>query len=251
MIAFIPAAGLGTRLYPLTADKPKALVDVYGMTMLERRIKNLSAAGFEKFVVNVHHFGDQVIRHLEANSNFGLDITVSDERGLLRDTGGAIKYAAPLLAGPEPFLVHNVDIFSNVDFGRLRETERSSGPGVMAHLLVSERETSRYLLFNEDNRLVGWTNIKTGEVKTPAGAVPDMSKCRRLAFSGIHIVNPKLLDVMKGWPDVFSIIDFYVSICCDFEIRGVEYPGFNMIDLGRPEQIDNLKNSSLWPDYCA
>ena len=164
MKAMIFAAGLGTRLKPLTDNKPKALVEVGGKTMLELVILKLKEAGFNEIVINIHHFGQQIIDYLKANNNFGLTIHISDERDYLLDTGGGIKKATPFLMGNEPFLVHNVDIFSNVDLRQLYENHLKSG--ATATLLVSQRKTARHLLFNKENKLCGWHNNETGEVKS-------------------------------------------------------------------------------------
>ena len=155
MKAMIFAAGLGTRLKPLTDNKPKALVEVGGKTMLELVILKLKEAGFNEIVINIHHFGQQIIDYLKANNNFGLTIHISDERDYLLDTGGGIKKATPFLMGNEPFLEHNVDIFSNVDLRQLYENHLKSG--ATATLLVSQRKTARYLLFNKENKLCAGT----------------------------------------------------------------------------------------------
>lgn len=239
MKAFIPAAGLGSRLRPLTDDKPKALVEVGGMTMLERTIRNLAQGGFRNFVVNVHHFGDQIIDYLAANDNFGYDIKISDERDMLRDTGGALKHAAPLLKGEGKFLIHNVDIVSNLDIPWF--VGRSLVSDADATLLVSDRQTSRYLLFDDKDLLVGWTNIKTGEVKTPFKDLrPD--DCKKKAFAGIHVFSAGMLSLMPAWPDKFSIIDFYLKLCRSYQIEAVEYPSLQLKDLGTPAAVAAFKN---------
>ncbi len=234
MKALILAAGMGSRLRPLTDSRPKALVEVGGVTLLERTLRTLSDAGCEGFVVNVHHFGDQIIDFLERNRNFGLDIAISDERDLLRDTGGAIRHAAPLLAGQERFLIHNVDIISNLDYRDF--IARCSASRAEASLLVSGRKTSRYLLFGDDGRLCGWTNVSTGEVKSPY-AGPEAGRCRPLAFSGIHVFCASLLKEMAALPEKFSIIDFYLQMCVEHSIEAVEVPGLQLSDLGTPAAV--------------
>ena len=156
------AAGLGTRLRPLTDNMPKALVSVAGKTMLERVILKLKDAGFHDITINIHHFGSQIIDFLRANQNFGVDIHISDERGELLDTGGGIKKARPLLESNEPFLIHNADILADLDLNAFYHHHLESDAD--ATLLTNHRKTSRYLLMNQDNRLCGWTNISTGEV---------------------------------------------------------------------------------------
>ena len=154
------AAGLGSRLKPLTDNMPKALVPVAGKPMLEHVILKLKEAGFDQIVINIHHLGQQIIDFLQANNNFGVKIYISDERDYLLDTGGGIKKAALFLQGDEPFLVHNVDILSNVDLKQLYQQHVNNN--ALATLLVSQRQTSRYLLFNQENKLCGWRNHATG-----------------------------------------------------------------------------------------
>lgn len=236
MKALILAAGLGSRLRPLTDSRPKALVEVGGVTLLERTLRTLSDAGCSGFVVNVHHFGDQIMDFLARNRNFGLDIAISDERDLLRDTGGAIRHAAPLLRTEEKFLIHNVDIISNLDYRGFMA--RCSASAAEASLLVSRRQTSRYLLFEEDGALAGWTNVATGEVRSPyAESDFDVSQFRRLAFSGIHVFSSSLLEEMAPWPEKFSVIDFYLQMCTAHRIEAVEEPQLQLADLGTPAAV--------------
>ncbi len=231
MKAMIFAAGLGTRLKPLTDTMPKALVPVNGEPMLKMVLDRLIAAGYDDIVINIHHFASQIRDYIAANDSFGVRINFSDESELLRDTGGGIKFAEPLLGKDEPFLVHNVDIDSNLDFGWFREHHRDDA---VATLLVSPRETSRYLLFDDQMRLVGWQNIKTGEIRSPYGGI-DPDQCTPLAFSGIHYAGPSVFPLMPDFPDVFSIIDFYLSICRTHIVRGVVPDGFKVRDLGKIE----------------
>lgn len=229
MKAMIFAAGLGTRLKPLTDTMPKALVPVNGEPMLKMVLDRLIAAGYDDIVINIHHFASQIRDYVAANGNFGVRISFSDESDLLRDTGGGIKFAEPLLGAGEPFLVHNVDIDSNLDFGWFREQHRDDAA---ATLLVSRRETSRYLLFDDDMSLVGWQNIRTGEIRSPYGNI-DPDQCTPLAFSGIHYASPSIFPLMQDFPDVFGIIDFYLSICRTHVVRGVVPDGFKVRDLGK------------------
>lgn len=231
MKAMIFAAGLGTRLKPLTDTMPKALVPVNGEPMLKMVLDRLIAAGYDDIVINIHHFASQIRDYIAANDSFGVRINFSDESDLLRDTGGGIKFAEPLLGKAESFLVHNVDIDSNLDFGWFRERHRDDAA---ATLLVSPRETSRYLLFDDGMRLVGWQNIKTGEIRSPYGSI-DPDQCTPLAFSGIHYASPSIFPLMQDFPDVFGIIDFYLSICRTHIVRGVVPDGFKVRDLGKIE----------------
>ena len=168
------AAGLGTRLKPLTDRIPKALVPVNGIPMLQHVILKLKQAGFTEIVINIHHFGEQIIDFLQAHQNFGITIHISDEREELLDTGGGIKKAIPFFSGNEPFLVHNVDILSDTDLKALYDYHQQSTND--ATLLVSQRETSRYLLFDKDNaRLCGWINKQTLQTKPNGFAASTLS----------------------------------------------------------------------------
>ncbi len=313
MKAMIFAAGLGTRLRPLTDTMPKALVPVGGKPLLLRVVEKLKDAGFYDLVINVHHFADLIEDYVRANGNFGVRVAFSDERDLLRDTGGGILHARNLLLGDKAsdmpgmsygshscgkphdvqrydnpydtspcghvvsalscaeseaadgfFLVHNVDIISNLDIRWFCSQVR---PDAIAVLLVSERQSSRYLLFDDSMRLVGWTNVRTGEVKSPYRDL-DVSKCRRYAFSGIHLVSDRIFGAMTDgsvqplplsyqpvdsavhpafhvtetmfpersaaadsetgmqcpFGDSFSIIDFYLSAAASYSICGVLAP---------------------------
>lgn len=199
------AAGLGTRLKPLTDTMPKALVPVAGEPLLWHVIMKLKGAGYERIVVNVHHFADQIIDYLHANNGFGLDIRISDEREQLLETGGGIKKALPLFDPESPILIHNVDILSNLDLRQL--------PMDAPLLVVSQRKTKRYLLFDDEMRLQGWTNIETGEVKGPAKDAQHSSpntQLKKLAFSGIHVFHPSLAPLLSDWRERFPIMDFYL-----------------------------------------
>ena len=228
MKAMIFAAGLGTRLKPLTDTMPKALVPICGQPLLYHVLTKLVSSGYHDIIVNVHHFPDQIIDYLCIN-DFGAKITISDERDFLRETGGGIKHVRPLLA--EPFLVHNVDIISNLDLKWLREQHREDA---VATVVVSERETQRYLLFDEEGRLKGWTNVKTGEVRSPFGDI-DPGQYRKLAFAGIHLMSPAIFDAFDklGFGDRFSIMDFYIRACADYPIYAAVPSDFKMVDVGK------------------
>ena len=263
------AAGLGTRLKPLTDTMPKALVRVGGEPLIKRVIMNLAAAGVDRIVVNVHHFAGQIIDYLKDNDNFGLDIRISDETAGLLETGGGIKKAAPLFDHTDPILIHNVDILSNVDLrefyqiasqsekgkvkseesecgsekgkvenedGRGKNEESNCCDAVDAVLLVSWRKTKRYLLFNDDMKLVGWTNIETGEVRSP---YPELNpkECRMYAFAGIHALSPRLLKMMDEFPDRFGIIDFYLKACATHNIKGYVKDDLKLMDIGKLDTL--------------
>lgn len=228
------AAGLGTRLKPLTDHMPKALVSVGGQPLLERVVLQLKDAGFTRIVVNVHHFSNQIIDYLRENDNFGMDIRLSDETDSLLETGGGIKKAWSLFDSSEPILIHNVDILSNVDLKKFYET--AEGEEFAARLIVSDRKTKRYLLFDDTMRLVGWTNIETGEVKSPYDNL-DPKKCRMYAFSGIHMIAPSLFPLMDDEPDKFPIMDFYLKHCDKVCIEGYVKNDLLLMDVGKQETL--------------
>lgn len=234
MKAMVFAAGLGTRLRPLTDTMPKALVPVAGVPLLERVIRKLQAAGISDFVVNAHHFADRIVDFLREKENFGARIQVSLEMPEPLETGGGIRFAAPLLRDEGPFLVHNADILSDLDIRALVAAHR---PDAIATLAVSHRDTTRYLLFDDGMRLVGWTNVVTGEVKSP---FPDLrvEDCRKYSFAGIHVLSQAVLDRMQDWPDRFSIIDFYLAEAAHGIIRGYEPASLDLIDVGSPERLE-------------
>lgn len=235
MKAMIFAAGIGTRLRPLTDTMPKALVPVCGRPMLEHVLLKLRHAGFTDVVINIHHFGEQILNFLEANQNFGMHIAVSDERQELLDTGGGLKKAMPLLNDGEPFLVHNVDILSNVDLRQLYTHHLQSHAD--ATLLVSQRQSSRYLLFDKEERLCGWINKQTGQTK-PDGFTYQRELYKELAFSGIHVISPSLFRYMDDeWSGKFSITDFYLQTCAKANLRGFAADNLQLIDIGKPETL--------------
>ena len=231
MQAMIFAAGLGTRLKPLTDRIPKALVSVGGEPLLKRVIFQLKDAGFTRIVVNVHHFSQQIIDYLRENNNFGMDIRISDESDKLLETGGGIKKAWPLFDQTEPILIHNVDILSNVNLQKFYQ----NAP-LAARLLVSERKTKRYLLFDDTMRLVGWTNIETGEVKSPYPHL-NPKDYQMYAFSGIHMVAPSLFPLMEDEPDKFPIMDFYLRHCDKVRIEGYVKNDLKLMDVGKQETL--------------
>lgn len=234
MKAIILAAGLGTRLKPLTDTMPKALVPVGGVPLLERLATKLIASGYDELVINVHHFADQIRDYVARRDNWGVKVEFSDETDLLRETGGGIRHAAPLLDGPEPFLVHNVDILSNLDLPWFRAQHQA---GDLATILVSDRPTQRYFLFDDDRRLVGWINLATGMVRSPYPGI-DPDQCTRLAFSGIHFISPEIFPLMEDWPEKFSIVDFYLSVCRTHTVRAAVMPGLELHDVGKLAELD-------------
>ena len=246
--AMIFAAGLGTRLKPLTDTVPKALVPVAGKPLLEHLLEKLKAAGFRHVVINVHHFADMIEDWCQQHP-MGMHIFFSDERQQLLETGGGIKHAAPLLRdAQEGFLIHNVDILSNVDLKAFAEAGRAPSPlereGTRlraATLLVSERDTQRYLLFDDDMRLVGWTNIATGEVRSPYPNL-DPQLYRKYAFAGIHYMNPRLFTYFSEFPDKFGIIDFYLKVCDREPIYGYVQPDLRLMDVGKADTLSEAES---------
>lgn len=234
MKAMIFAAGLGTRLKPITDTLPKALVPIAGKTLLEHVVTKLANSGFDELIINVHHHAEMIYSFLEEKKNFGLRIEISDEREMLLDTGGGIRKAAHFFDDGKPFLVHNVDIISDVDLKELYQRHCESDN--LATLLVKHRDTARYLLFNQQMKMKGWTNIKTGVIKSPIKnlKVQDYDK---LAFSGIHIISPKIFPYMIDYPTKFPIMDFYIGSCGKINIGGVVNDRQKMIDVGKLESL--------------
>jgi NDP-sugar pyrophosphorylase family protein len=231
MRALILAAGLGTRLQPLTDTKPKALVEINGVALLEFMIQRLIKSGFDQIIINVHHFADQIINFLEEKNNFGIEIEISDERDLLLDTGGGLKKANRFFNDSKPFLIHNVDIFSDIDLTQLYNFHLNSNS--IATLAVQKRKSSRYFLFDEEKYLCGWKNERTDELKMtrrPNG------KLTQLAFSGIHIADTSIFKLMPA-EKVFSIVDFYLAIASQNRISYFDHSNSFFIDLGKKENF--------------
>ncbi len=227
MKAMIFAAGLGTRLRPLTDNRPKALVQVGGIPLLEIAIRRLRKYGFREVVINVHHHADQIIQFLREHGYFGLNIHISDERDLLLNTGGGLKKAADFLSDA-PFLVMNADVLTNMDFSRLVKDHSSSG--ALATLAVRNRESSRHLLFDQDRQLVGWRHNRTGELRM-SRELPD-DAYQGFAFSGIQIVDPQLFHYFPD-EDVFSTIDLYLAAAKKEAILAYGHDADIWIDVGK------------------
>jgi NDP-sugar pyrophosphorylase family protein len=235
MKAFILAAGLGTRLYPYTTDKPKALVELNGITLLERAIRKVSELELSEIIINIHHFGDKIIDFLKEKQNFNLPIVISDERDQLLDTGGAILKAHHLLGDEEPFLVYNVDVLSSMDLAELLACHNKMGG--LATMSVRERMTDRYLVFNHEMLLSGWRNIKTGEEIL----VRNDKSLKDFAFSGIQIVQPEIFSKITE-SGKFSIIQMYLRLAKNESIYGYHDLSERWMDLGRPDQLAKAKN---------
>ena len=230
MKAFILAAGLGTRLYPYTLDKPKALVELKGVTLLERAIRKVCEMEVSEIVINVHHFGEKIVDFLNEKNNFNLPISISDERDQLLDTGGAILKARQVLGEKEPFLLYNVDVLSSVDLAALSAFHTQKGG--IATLSVRKRATDRMLIFNQDMLLSGWRNTKSGEeilVKNDPGLT-------NFAFSGIQIIQPEIFQLITE-SGKFSLIQLYLRLAQSEKIFGYHDCSEYWMDLGKPEQL--------------
>lgn len=233
MKAMIFAAGLGTRLKPLTDRMPKALVPVGGKPLLQIVVEKLAAAGFSEIVVNVHHFPEMIREFAEQHHHFGVTLHISDESEAILDTGGGLMKAADLLLGDTPVLIHNVDILSDLDLQKLIAHHQASG--ALATVVVRERHTQRYLLFDEELRLAGWTNRATGEVRTTR---PEAVKnARVLAFSGIQVIDPKIFSLITQ-RGKFSIIDTYLELAAHWPVMGYWDRSPLWMDVGKPEQLE-------------
>ena len=237
--AMILAAGLGTRLKPLTDTMPKALVPVGGKPLLDLNIRKLQAQGYDRFVVNIHHFAQQIVDYV-AQQDYAPLVRFSDETEALLETGGGLKKAAPLFVDDEPVLIHNVDILDNVDYDWFSRQHQADEDAV---LLVSRRKTKRYLLFDNAMRLMGWKNVETGEVKSPyeyirrTGLSQHGEPLNMFAFSGIHSFSPRLFPLMDRFPDRFSIIDFYLSVCHRSHIVGLVKDDLKVLDVGKLDSL--------------
>ncbi len=229
MKAMILAAGLGTRLRPLTDKIPKALVKRGDKTLLQLSLEHLKANGIDQVVINVHHLSDQIIGYLENNHNFGMNIAVSDESGDLLDTGGGLIHAAWFFTGNDPFIVRNVDIISDTDLKKLFDYHRMRDG--LATLVVRDRQTSRYFLFSRpDHILCGWKNIATGETLLAREGQEDLVP---FAFSGIQVVDPEIFS-LAGRTGKISLTTLYLRLAKDHGI--IAYPDNDSYweDAGKP-----------------
>ena len=227
------AAGLGTRLRPLTDNKPKALVEINGQTLLQWNINRLLKAGFNRIVVNVHHFAPLVIKYLDENHGFGANIIVSDESNQLLDTGGGLKKARDHFKDGQPILIHNVDVISNIDLMALYNYHKIQHS--LASLAVRNRKSSRVLLFDDDDLLRGWRNNTTGELKLPlVNSQPD--KLHPLAFSGIQVINQEIFDLMTE-TGKFSMIDVYLRLSVTNRVSAYKHNEDFWMDVGKIEEL--------------
>jgi NDP-sugar pyrophosphorylase family protein len=239
MKAMILAAGLGTRLKPFTDKHPKALAVVNNKTILQRNIEYLASFGITEILINVHHFADQLIDFVTKNNGFGSNISFSDERDEVLETGGGLKKARWFFEKEStPFVVMNVDVLTNMNLHAMIAQHQSDQP--LATLAVSSRSTSRYFLFDESNLLCGWRNVKTGQEKISRKSENYIEK----AFSGIHVISPQIFPLMK-MEGKFSMVDVYLDLAKTNVIKAFDHTGSKFIDVGKPESI--LKAEELFP----
>lgn len=241
MKAMIFCAGLGTRLKPLTDTMPKALVPLAGKPLLQWQVEKLRDAGITDIIVNVHHFPDMIIDTIRANNGWGCNILISDERDQLLDTGGGLKKAKSQIINhksqmaSEPILACNVDILSNIDLRALVSAYEHEGVSL---LVVSDRQTQRYLCFDDGLTLRGWTNIATGEYRPSSLQGGDGGRLSKLAFSGLQILSPEALELLAQMPqDKFSLIDFYLTNMNKVPLQAFVPSEYKMMDVGKIDQI--------------
>jgi MurNAc alpha-1-phosphate uridylyltransferase len=226
----ILAAGLGTRFKPWTDTHPKALAVINGKSLLQRNIEYLQRYGIREVVVNVHHFADQIIDTLEANKGWGSRIMISDETAAVLETGGGLNKARPWL-GSDPFVLMNVDILTDMDLGAMIGSHSEHRP--LATLAVTNRTTSRYFLFDDQDRLCGWRNVQTEQERMARPAAGLAAK----AFSGIHVINPAIFDLIR-FQGKFSMVDLYLDLAAAQVIRGYDHSYSKLIDVGKPEAAE-------------
>ncbi|ACF13347.1 Nucleotidyl transferase [Chloroherpeton thalassium ATCC 35110] len=244
MKAMIFAAGLGTRLRPLTETRPKALVEIQGVSLLELAIRYLMAYGVREIVVNVHHHAAQIVEFIREKNSFGINIAISDETNLLLDTGGGLKKARDFFNSHEPFFVINTDILTDLNLCYFYDHHVHAKS--LATLAVRNRESSRYLLFDENHQLAGWRNQKTGEEIL---VLDDLAKpLSQLAFSGVHVVSPQIFDLMNE-TGKFSIIDAYLRLAKQAKIIGFLHDQSIWMDVGKVPELERaatMLNSLRW-----
>jgi NDP-sugar pyrophosphorylase family protein len=235
MRAMILAAGLGTRLKPLTNSTPKALIKIKDFTLLELQIKKLVSEGFDQIIINVHHFGDVVKDYLKQNNFFNCSIEISDESEKLLDTGGGLKKAYHFFRDGEPFLVYNVDILSNISLRKLINYHLASES--IATLAIQNRDSSRKFLFDKNHTLCGWMNQKSSQNII---ATDEQSELIPYSFSGIQVINPK---IFKYFPDkdIFSLVELYLSAARKEKISGYVHNDDLWIDIGKLENLDKAE----------
>ena len=231
MKAMIFAAGLGTRLRPITNDKPKAMAEIHGTPLLEIVLRRLINYGFNEIIINVHHFAEKVLDFLDSKKNFGINLQISDERGELLDTGGGLKKASWFFDDKKPFLVHNVDTLTDVDL--LDYYNYHKKHNALATILVRHRPGSRFFLFNEKKELCGWENVNTNERILAKGKFEDLEQ---IAFSCLHMIDPRMFDLIEE-EGCFSIINTYLRLAKEHKIHGYLDDQSYWLDVGTPEKL--------------
>jgi NDP-sugar pyrophosphorylase family protein len=225
------AAGFGTRLKPFTDQHPKALAEINGKTLLQLNIEYLQQFGVYDVIVNVHHFADQIIQKIKDSNGWGSNVAISDEQDAILETGGGLKRAAWFFKGDEDIVLMNVDVLTDLSLDEMISFHQKNKP--LATLATSDRETSRYFLFDEENVLCGWKNVKTKEEKIMRKATVLTPK----AFSGIHIINTEIFSLMQQQEAKFSMVDVYLSLCADKRILSFDHSQTKFIDVGKPESL--------------
>lgn len=238
MKAMLLAAGFGTRLKPFTDNHPKALAVVNGKTLLQRNIEYLQQFNIYDVIINVHHFADQIIQSIKKNNGWGSNITVSDETDAILETGGGLKRAGWYFKDEENFVLMNCDVLTDLSLNKMISFHKINKP--LATLATTDRETSRYFLFNKENILCGWKNVKTGEEKLPKSPFAIHGEelgMRSKAFSGIHIISKKIFALMVQTEIKFSMVDVYLSLCVSHNILSFDHSETKFIDVGKPESL--------------
>lgn len=238
MKGMILAAGLGTRLKPFTNQHPKALAMINGKSLLQRNIEYLLSFGVQDIIINIHHFVEQIAEVIESNNGYGAQIFLSDERDELLETGGGLKKVEWFFSDNKPFVLMNVDVLTDMDLNAMIEYHKATG--AIATLAVTRRETSRYFLFDEEAKLSGWKNMKTGEEIISRQA----EKYVPMAFSGIHILSPDIFPPLNSFPrdgvepvQKFSITNAYLEVCKSQPVVAYDHSCTKFIDVGKPESI--------------
>jgi len=230
MKAMILSAGLGTRLKPWTDKHPKALAVINGKTLLQRNIAYLQSFGIYHVIVNVHHFAKQIIDAIEKNNGWNSTIAISDESDEVLETGGGLKKAAWYFSGEENFVLMNADVLTDLNLHAMINAHVQSR--ALATLAVTNRQTSRYFLFDEHNRLCGWRNTKTGEEKI----MRSLECLQQKAFSGIHVISTKIFSLMH-LHGKFSMVDIYLQLAKENNIQAFDHSASKFIDVGKPESL--------------
>lgn len=234
MKAMLFAAGLGTRLKPFTNTSPKALVEINNKTLLEHNIRYLQRFGIYEVIVNVHHFADKIEQALRDNDYFGSEVTISDERAEVLETGGGLKKAMPFFAGEKTFVVMNVDVLTNLDLGRMIDAHKASD--AVGTLAVIKRDSSRHFLFDDQMTLCGWINNNTHEERI-SRKVPGL---KPFAFSGVQVLNRAAVEHMP-FEGKFSLVDVYLHLAQNKIVKGFDHTGNLFIDVGKPESIEKAE----------